>query len=355
MTLARIDANLLTDNAPLARGLLGVNILSGLRNPIINGNFDIWQRATTQSTTGYGSDDRWGNGNSGSTKVHSQQLHTLGQTAVPGNPTFFSRTVVTSVAGASNYCIKNQNIEKVSTFSGRTVTLTFYAKADATKNIAIELTQGFGTGGSPSTLVASIGSQLIPLTTSWQKFTKLITVPSISSKVLGSNGDDALSLVFWFDAGSTWNSRTSTLGQQSGTFDISRVSIVDGDATNEADPFSPRHIQQELALCQRYYEVQDWATGSIYSLGGATGASTCIWYLSFQPKRVAPTVVVPGTIGPLTSTASAVTGTVTNTPNVINVIGKCRVDSAYTSGTVAGDASIIYASSPTRITIDAEL
>lgn len=32
-----------------------------------------------------------------------------------------------------------------------------------------------------------------------------------------------------------------------------RVSLVPGDATAEDDPFSPRHIQQELALCLRYY------------------------------------------------------------------------------------------------------
>lgn len=33
-----------------------------------------------------------------------------------------------------------------------------------------------------------------------------------------------------------------------------KVSLVEGDATNR-DPWQSRHIQQELALCQRYYEV----------------------------------------------------------------------------------------------------
>ena len=32
-------------------------------------------------------------------------------------------------------------------FAGQTVTISFYAKADAVKNINIELTTNFGTGG----------------------------------------------------------------------------------------------------------------------------------------------------------------------------------------------------------------
>jgi hypothetical protein len=223
------------------------------RNKIINGDFEFWQRNTTQTSNGYGSDDRWGNQHVGSTKVHSQQAFALGHTFVPGNPSLYSRTVVTSSAGAGNYALKLQWMEGVHILSGKTVTITFSAKADASKNIAVELYQNFGTGGSPSTGV-STPCGLKALTTSWQKFSFTAVLPSISGKTLGSDGNHSTGLIFWFDAGSTNAARASSLGQQSGTFEISRVSVVEGDATKEADPFSPRHTQQERELCQRYYE-----------------------------------------------------------------------------------------------------
>jgi hypothetical protein len=222
------------------------------KNYIINGNFDIWQRNTTQTGNGYGSDDRWINNIAGSTQTVSRQAFTVGQTAVANNPTYFSRTVVTSVAGTANDVRKVQRIEYATrVLSGKTVTLSFYAKADATKNIATEYAQVFGTGGSPSATVTSIGVTTFTLTTSWQKFSVTTTLPSISGKTFGTNNNDELELSFWFDAGSTFNTRTNSLGQQSGTFDISQVQLEEGSVVTN---FEIRLPSTELTLCQRYYE-----------------------------------------------------------------------------------------------------
>lgn len=221
------------------------------RNRIINGGFDIWQRGTSQTSVGYGSDDRWYNTHVGSTKTVSRQEFTLGQTAVPGEPRYFSRTVVTNVAGAGNYVGKQHRIESVRTFAGQSVTLSFWAKADASKSIAIDFSQSFGLGGSPSSAITGIGAQKFNLTTSWQKFAATISIPSISGKTLGTDGRDWLELTLWFDAGSDWNSRAASLGQQSGTFDIALVQV---EAGSVATPFESRPPQVELALCQRYYE-----------------------------------------------------------------------------------------------------
>lgn len=257
------------------------------RNKIINGGFDVWQRGTSQTATGYGSDDRWANGNVGSAKTHSRQVFTVGQTDVPGNPKYYSRTVVTSVAGAGNYAVKFQKIEGVRTFAGKTVTLSFYAKADAPKSIAIEFQQEFGTGGAPSALVQGIGAQKVALTASWQRFEVTVAIPSITGKTLGSNGDDSLGVFIWFDAGSDFNARTATLGQQSGTFDIANVQLEEGSV---ATPFEQLPPGETFRLCQRYYQrtfdtlTTTWMTGAVFTNGG----SVC--YPLPVRMRAAPTI-----------------------------------------------------------------
>lgn len=226
-----------------------VSPVQSFRNKIINGNFDIWQRGTSTSTAGYLA-DRWFELVFGSTFTSSRQSLTLGQTDVPGEPTYYHRTVVTSVAGASNYVILQQKIESVRMLAGQTATLSFWAKADASKNIAVEFAQNFGTGGSPSSTVNGIGVTTCALTTSWQKFTVTVSISSISGKTLGSDNNNWVGILIWFDAGSTWNSRTNSLGQQSGTFDIAQVQLEAGPV---ATPFEVRPPGVELALCQRYY------------------------------------------------------------------------------------------------------
>ena len=223
--------------------------LAGFRNAIINGNFDHWQRGTSFTGSEYGA-DRWLNARSGTTHTVTRQPFTLGQTDVPGEPTYFCRTVVSSVAGAGNYAIAIQAIEGVRAFAGQQATISFWAKADASKNIAIDCQQNFGTGGSPSSAVNAIGTVKKALTASWQKITHTFTITSVAGKTLGTDGNDSLALFIWFDAGSTFNARTDSLGQQSGTFDIAQVQLEPGPV---ATPFERRPIGTELALCQRYF------------------------------------------------------------------------------------------------------
>lgn len=270
------------------------NALNIKRNYIINGSFNVWQRSNTQTNDGYGSDDRWYNSHSGSSKTHSRQTFALGQTDVPDNPEVYSRTVVTSSAGASNFVLKEQRIESVETFASETVTISFWAKADANKNIAVEFLQFFGSGGSPSTSI-SITTETFALTTSWQKFTATVDVPSVSGKTLGSNGDDSFRVTFWFDAGSNFNSRTNSLGQQSGTFDISQVQVEKG---RRATKYETKSIQEQLNECLYYYYKAggDGTANSMIATGHWTSITNTWQYITFPVRmRTAPTAGYAGT------------------------------------------------------------
>jgi len=277
----------------LTKVTAGVLAHHGRKNAIINGYFDIWQRGTTQTTAAIDSDDRWFNSNFSTTKVHSRQTFDLGQTDVPNNPQYYSRTVVSSVAGSSNYCVKYQKMEGVRAFSGQTVSVSFWAKADSNKDIATEFAQIFGTGGSPSAEITGLSVTTHSLTTSWQKFTIAVSIPSISGKTLGTDGNDYCQLAFWFDAGSTFDARTNSLGQQSGTFDIAQVQIEKG---NTATEFEHRSISEEIALCQRYY-CKSYPIDATPGLTSTAELSVCYAAaMQSSSDRYVPSVTYPNTM-----------------------------------------------------------
>ena len=251
------------------------------RNKIINGNFDIWQRGTSQTTDGYGSADRWISNQNVSTKTASQQSFANGQTDVPGNPKYYWRHVVTSGNSVDSLIAAEQRIESVQTLAGQTATLSFWAKADSNKNISTELIQSFGFGGS-STL-NTIEVRTYNLTTSWQKFTATVSIPSISGKTIGTNGNDCLVLLIWLDAGSVFNSRTNSLGNQSGTFDIAQVQLEKGPV---ATPFEHRPLAMELSLCQRYYAFFRAGGGMYWSNGNAVTTASYPVEMRDTPQSV---------------------------------------------------------------------
>lgn len=225
------------------------NPIINTKNKIINGDFDIWQRGTMQTSTGYGSDDRWYNANIGSNKIHSQQDLEPKQPKIPPYIQHYSRTIVNSVEGINNMCGKFQKIEDVRTLAGKIATLSFYARTDSPKSIAVSYSQYFGKFGNHSLTLDYDGTKLL-LSTIWKKYEVVFNIPSILTKDISNDATDYLELKFWFDAGSNFNMRTDSLGQQSGVFDITNVRLEDNEY---AATFERRSIMQEIRLCQRYY------------------------------------------------------------------------------------------------------
>lgn len=269
-------------------GRVNLGFVGDDSNYIINGDFAIAQRALSQTASGYFSIDRWWGGNVGTTKTMSYQTHTLGQTQVPGNPAAFMRHVVATVAGAGNFCKVEQRIEDVRRLAGKKVTATIWAKADAVKDIALGFDQVFGTGGSPSATVKA-GNVRKTLGTGWARLDWVFDLPSIAGKTIGSADNSYTTFSIWFDAGSSFNAETSNLGQQSGTFEISHVSIREGDRTKEADPYPFEQPEVFLERVKRFYQKID----TVYLSGwNGTGGSVTEAIVFPTPMRAFPSTVI---------------------------------------------------------------
>lgn len=224
-------------------------------NRIINGAFDLWQRATSHSTNGYGSADRWSLSFSGGTVTMSRQAFALGDTLGSNNPIYFLRQTVSGQTLSTQNAVFAQAIEGVRSYAGQTITILGWARrSSGSGNMAVECYQFMGYGGSPSSDVPAIGVTTVTLTGSFAPFAVTMNIPSISGKTLGTNNNDQLALNFWTSAGSNFNARTNSLGLQTIGVDLWGIHIKVGTHTTDAvNLYKQPELGPELARCQRYY------------------------------------------------------------------------------------------------------
>jgi hypothetical protein len=287
------------------------------KNKIINGDFAVNQRNfTTNTSSGSFNFDRFYQINADGSFTVTPQTFTLGAAPVAGyEGKNFTRGVVAGQSLASAQASFRQNMESVRTLAGQTATVSFWAKAGSgTPSMNVVLLQLFGSGGSPSSQVATTSTKT-SISTSWTRYSFTIDVPSISGKTIGTNNDDYLRLEIWCSAGSDFNSRSGNLGIQNNTFDIWGVQV---EAGNQMTSFSTASgsIGGELALCQRYYQRFPNVDGSNGAglIGFGIGYSTTIAEVSIPLRvtmRAAPTVLDVGTIRVGDSTNNIVVSTTT--------------------------------------------
>jgi hypothetical protein len=257
-------------------------------NRIINGAFDFWQRGTSFTANAYGS-DRWVNGASGGTVTMSRQAFTVGDTLGSNNPTYFLRQTVSGQSASSDLGRIYQNIEGVRSYAGQTITVLGWARrSSGSGNMAVAFDQYFGSGGSPSSTV-SVAGQTVTLTSSWAPFAVTVSVPSITGKTLGTNGNDNLGLNFWISSGSNYNSQSNSLGLQTIGVDLWGVHIKVGTHTTAAtDLYKQPELGPELARCQRYYER--FLANEYLCIGMAWAANDARGVFKYAPKRAAPSI-----------------------------------------------------------------
>ena len=226
----------------LSTGNQAIGFGGGVVNKLINGNFCVWQRGTSFTSNGYTA-DRWRLNKSGTgTTTVSQQDFTVGQTDVPDNPKHFIRLAKSSGTSSGYNDYIAQRVEGVETFASTQCTLSFYCKsASGNPNIKIQVSQNFGSGGSPSTAVTTDIST-DTTSSSWTKKSFTFTPASISGKTLGTN-----------DEGTTHylEIRIMIEGAATSSADFAQVQLERGP---QASDFVVTDFATERAKCLRYYQ-----------------------------------------------------------------------------------------------------
>lgn len=218
------------------------------KNAIINGGMDIWQRGTSiavaASTNAYIA-DRWQTQTGAAGALTISRQPTADTTNLPNIQYClrYQRNSGQTYAGALQLM---QNLETINSipFAGKTVNISFYARAganySATSNaLGVQVISGTGTdvnGFSSWVGTSNVILQTATLTTTWQRFTYSGTVPTTSTQLY----------VTFIDT------TTGTAGAND-YFEITGVQLELGST---ATTFSRAggSIGGELALCQRYYQ-----------------------------------------------------------------------------------------------------
>ncbi len=297
------------DDAPIteeARSLALADSVPVGRNYLINGAFEVNQRSfSSTSSSLVFTYDRWmteGASAGGSITWSSQALSP--GSIEPNLPTMGKiLRIVTASLGTSNYALISQKIEDARLLAGKTVTVSWWAKAGSgSPYMQVVLQSNYGSGGSPDTRNQS---PAIQLSTSWARYSYTFTVPSASGKTVGANSWTMP--YFLVSDGVIFN----TLGAQNNTFDFWGMQLEEG---SYATPFrrNAPSIQAELAACQRYFQALGaGTTGQYYS--GSTLVECGITFPVVM--RAAPTLTHAGNytvldIGVAVRTASGTSLTV---------------------------------------------
>lgn len=261
------------------------------QNWIINPHMEVWQ-AGTSLAPGSGSRylcDGFVISSTGINSSWNQVAWPVGQTNVNPEAKFYSQILSPSGGvGATDLSLMGQKIEGVRTCAGQQVTVSFWAMCNAARPVAIELVQFFGTGGAPSAFVSTFLGQA-SLTSTWTRFAFTVNLPNINGKTIGSDNNDVLQLNMWFSAGSSFNSRTGSLGIQGGaTYATWGWKVEQGGA---ATPFTIPDAATNLDLCWRQYQqipIGASGIGQILYSGSTTsgGIYQCVARLPVRMRAI---------------------------------------------------------------------
>ena len=279
---------------------------AGRRRININGDMRVAQRGTSISLAAASAFlvDRWRlNNNVGGTVTYSR--HASDHPEFPHSIKVLTTTADTSIS-AGNYCLlshelEGQDIQHLNwgTASAKPLTVSFWVKSSEPTMYTLEIQ----TAGS----IEMAREVHINSANTWE-YKTVNFPPNIVSTAIPTNNALGLGLIFWLTGGSTfsggaslnqsWANASNSLravgtgNVQSAVNKYFEITGLQMEVGNIATPFEHRSYGEELALCQRYFQRYEYASGSM-EVALQSGSTTGIFNLKYSPKRADPSVTLP--------------------------------------------------------------
>ena len=257
MALTKVDPTVVDDQ------------VFGGRRLNINGDMRVNQRGTkTSMQNGYGGPDRW------TILTNSLGVYTLSQSSNSPNNFAKSYQVSTTTANGSPisgaFAILSHKFEgtdlqslKWGTADAEQLTVSFWVYTNKTGTYNLELYQLDNSSNPSANKQYTVSSS-----NTWEK--KVVTFPSGNNAEIPLDTTNALNLNFWLGAGTTYtggsasdgNFHSTNANRAAGNVNIAdstdnafRITGVQVETGTQATPFEYKTMAEELALCQRYYQL----------------------------------------------------------------------------------------------------
>ena len=285
------------------------------RNLIINGAMQVHQRGTASTSNGMNTMDRWATSCNGNDEVPEQHEHGLSSSDTgPWEKGFRKSWYIrngnqTSGAGADDrvtiqYKFEAQDIAKSGwdyTSASSYVTLQFWVMSSIAQNFYGHFTSEDGTAQSYIFETGSLSAN------TWKHVT--VTIPGNSNITVdndtglgfyiefvmfrGTNktaSGKALNTWAAFDSAARVPDMTTTwYTTDNATFELTGVQLEVGDTATD---FEHRSYGDDLAKCQRYYQIQEGNSDLHIQAGKGQGTTSVdVGHALAVPLRAQPTIV----------------------------------------------------------------
>jgi len=323
------------------------------RNLVINGGMQVWQRATSATTTvntAYNTVDRFkfytdSDGSFTSEQSTGHRGDTGHDTALKCVCTGTDTSLGATQAASVSTRLEAQNLQhlRYGTSNAKTLTVSFWVRSSKTGIYSFALTK------NDATAYNLVSEYTINSANTWEH--KTISIPALTVSSIANDNGVGLSIEFALAYGSTY--RTSTLDQWMTDNDFAstnQVNWLDSTSNNwyltgfqievgtEATPFEHRSFADELARCQRYF--MSWNSSGLsdniyivtpYATGTPSNSSASAPFTFPVTMRANPTMA---------GTGLSLSRFTANTHNAVMQMGSTSAGNAYALSAWTADAEL---------------